>query len=133
MKTRTLVSATAAFGILAVPALAADSWTGQYEGVDRLTGATISLRIEPRPEGLYDIVVNTPQHSLCAGEAELRGIGTIADDRMLRLESVVSCDGADPISSPDAAYFQDDQQQVIYAAVPTDNRRINYFRIHQPG
>lgn len=133
MKTRTFVSATTALGILAVPALAADNWAGQYEGVDPLTGATISLRIEPQQDGLYNVFVNTPQHSQCTSEAKLTGTGQLEDDRMLRLDTVVSCAGAEPISSPDAAYFQDTQQEVIYAEVPTDNRRINYYRVHQQG
>ena len=133
MKSKTLISTTTVFGILALPAIAADNWTGQYEGVDPLTGASISLQIEPQQDGLYNIVVDTPRHSQCTGEAQLTGTGILQDDRMLRLDTVVSCAGAEPISSPDAAYFQDVQQEVIYAEVPTDNRRIDYYRVNQQG
>ncbi len=134
MKTRTFVSATTALCILAVPALAADNWAGQYEGIDPLTGAKISLRIEPQQVGPYNIVVNTPQHSLCSGTAKIVGTGIIEDDQMLRLDTVVNCAGAEPIlTSPDIVYFQDRDQEMIYAEVPTDNRRIDYYRVHQQG
>lgn len=131
MNSKALTLTAAAFGLLTLPAYASDNWTGLYEGIDPLTGAEISLSIEPKESDAYQIVVHTPIHSQCAGEALLTGTGTLDEDRLLRLDTSVACDSADPIPSPDAVYFKDVDRDLIYSAVPTDSRYINYHRVQE--
>jgi hypothetical protein len=120
--------------IAAGPAVAdEDDWTGFYLGIDAADGSLDYLSIVPLGDGRFDIRIAVSGHSMCsgAGAAVVHATGRLEDDRLVREEGELVCDGADKVAHPGVVYELDEDEKFLATQAPDDGRMLYFHRLSE--
>ena len=124
-----LVGSLAAAG----PAVAEDDeWAGLYLGVDAGDGSLDYLSIVPLGDGKYDVRIAVSDHSMCSdAPGVVRTTGHVEDDRFVREEGELVCDGAAAVAHPGVVYELDADNKILATQAPDDARMLYFHRLSQ--
>ena len=116
--------------MLPLPALAdGDAWVGFYQAIDPEDGSTNHMSIVPKGDGTYILQVAVSEHVRCDAPAVFIADARPEGDNLIRKNTMLRCEGKDPIEHSDATYSLNEDHGIISLSAPFDGRTLFYHRI----